>query len=170
MAGLLGASGAITGGLVGLVAGAAWGGIGLGRMGPPVAAAVTGLALLADLARIRPPAVGKQVPQAWGQVFGTRLTAVLYGARLGVGPLTILWTWTWWAAFVVSATLGPWPSAAVGAAFALSRTLATLLAGGGATTGVLMRDRMGALTTAEPMVVRATAAILAVAAVSTALA
>lgn len=170
MAVLLGASGALTGGLVGLVAGAAWGGVGPDRVAPLVVAAIAGLALLADLAGVRPLAVGKQVPQAWGRLFGARLTAVLYGARLGVGPLTILRTWTWWAAFVVGASLGPWPSAAIGAAFALSRTLTILLAGWGATTGLLMRDRMGALTTAEPTVVQASAAVLAVVAVSTALA
>lgn len=135
-----------------------------------MAATLTGLVLLADLAGVRPLAVGKQVPQAWGRLFGARLTAILYGARLGVGPLTILRSWTWWAALVIGASQGPWPSAAVGGAFALSRTLATVLAGRGATTGLQMRDRMGTLTAAEPAIVRSVTVVLTVTALSTALA
>ena len=49
--------------------------------------------------------------------------AVLYGARLGVGPLTILSSWLWWAMLVVGAAGGPWLGAMAGAAFALSRTV-----------------------------------------------
>jgi hypothetical protein len=88
------------------------------------------------------------VPQAWGRIFGARAVAVLYGARLGVGPLTILRTWLWWAALVVGASAGPWWSAATGAAFGLVRTLAMLVAG----------TRAGALRAAERKVAFALAA------------
>lgn len=175
MVALLGASGALTGGLVGLAAGALWAGLGLLPLGPVTTALVIGAALVADRASQRwptllPLAVGRQVPEAWGRLFGARLAATLYGARLGVGPLTVLRTWTWWAALLVGASLDPWPSAGVGVTFALSRTAATVVTGRGAATGVVMRDRMAALNSAEPLVAAGTTWLLAAAAVTLVLA
>lgn len=164
---LLAGSGALSGGAVGLVAGVLWTGVGLGRLSPGVTAVVIALAVTADAIAARrggprPLAVQRQVPQAWGRLFGARLAAALYGTRLGIGPLTILRTWTWWAALVVGASLGPWPSAAVGATFALARTATTLVVASRATDGVAMRRRMTALEQAEPGVSVAAAAVLAV--------
>ena len=164
---LLGASGALTGGLVGLVAGSTWRMAGFERLGAVATGLLVVAAVTADLAatrspRLRPLAVRRQVPEAWGRLFGPRLTATLYGARLGVGPLTILRTWTWWAALLVGASLGPWPSAAAGAAFALTRTLTMLLAGRGASSGLVMRDRMAVLIGAEAAVRAGTTGLLVV--------
>lgn len=117
------AAGVATAGALGLVAGTAW---------PSSWDAPAWLALVAaalDVARIRPPAARSQVPAYWGRIFDARLVALLYGARLGVGPLTILPTWLWWAALVLGAAEGPWPSALVGATFALTRTLTSWAAG-----------------------------------------
>lgn len=149
---------------MGLVVGAAWDGVGLAPLSAGIAALLATLALLADVAGLRALAVGRQVPQAWGRLFGPRLTATLYGARLGVGPLTILSTWTWWAALLIGASLGPWLSAATGAAFAVTRTATTLVAAGGIATGDGMRRRMHALAAAEPAITWATAAVVALAA------
>ncbi|HVF73701.1 MAG TPA: hypothetical protein VM938_01525 [Acidimicrobiales bacterium] len=119
---LLALAAGATGALAGFVVGAAWTGFGLPGASEPVAALVVAVAVVLDLVgRPRPAAVHRQVPQAWARVFPIRVAAVLYGARLGVGPLTILSTWLWWAAFVLGATAGPWWSSAVGAAFGLGR-------------------------------------------------
>lgn len=167
---LLAGSGALSGAAAGLVAGVVWAGVGLGRVSPGLTAVVTALAVSADVIAARrggprPLAVQRQVPQAWGRLFGARLAATLYGTRLGIGPLTILRTWTWWAALVVGASLGPWPSAAVGATFALARTATTLVVTGRTTDGVAMRRRMTTLRHAEPGVFAATAAVLTLVAV-----
>lgn len=162
---LLGASGALTGAAVGLVAGVAWRVAGLPDVAPAVALAVAAIALVLDgLGRPRPVAVRHQVPQVWGRYFGPATVAVLYGARLGVGPLTILATWTWWAALVLGASLGPWPSALVGAVFAVARTLTMTTAVAGARTGTAMSARIAAVRRARPVVAWISAvAVLAVA-------
>lgn len=175
VAALLGGAGALTGGLVGLGAGAAWSGTGLGGLAAPVVAGVVAASLVLDLAAarragFRPPAVGRQVPVAWGRLFGARLAAALYGARLGVGPLTILHTWTWWAALLVGASLGPWTAAALGATFALVRTVTMVAAGAGVADGVAMQRRVAALVRAEAPVRAGTAALLVVVAAAVLLA
>lgn len=72
--------------------------------------------------RPQPLSARTQVPVAWSELFPPPVVALLYGARLGVGPLTILPTWLWWAAFVLGAGHGPLPSAGVGFAFAVTRS------------------------------------------------
>lgn len=96
-------------------------GVRVGAVPALLSAAVVldGLALVRG--RPRPLAVGRQVPRAWGRIFPPALTAALYGARLGVGPLTILSTWQWWAVSVGGALLGVWHAVAVGVAFAAVR-------------------------------------------------
>jgi len=66
-----------------------------------------------------PPTVGRQVPAEWARIFPAPVTAGLYGARLGVGPLTILSTWTWWSFTLAAALLGPGSAVATGAVFGL---------------------------------------------------
>ena len=84
--------------------------------------------------RPKPPATGGQVPREWSRLFPTEVVAALYGARLGIGPLTMLSTWGWWSATVASAVMGLGPAAVVGATFGFVRmsTVAgfSLVAGG----------------------------------------
>jgi hypothetical protein len=126
---LLSTTAAFTGALAGFVAGVAWAASGRGAV--TVAAAVVAVAgvLALDLTPLPPVSVRRQVPQAWGRLFGAPTVAVLYGARLGVGPLTILRTWSWWGAVLVAASAGVWWSVAVGGLFGLSRVLVMLVAG-----------------------------------------
>ena len=114
-------AGAATAALLGLAMGVVW------PWDTPWWVALVAAAL--DAARVRPPSVRTQVPAYWGRIFDARVVALLYGARLGIGPLTILPTWLWWAALVLGASEGPWPSALVGVTFALSRTLTSWVAG-----------------------------------------
>lgn len=129
--GLLAATSASTGALVGFVAGvAASTATGWPPLPWPAVLAVVVVAVALDaLGRPAPLSVRRQVPQLYGRVFPAQTVAVLYGARLGVGPLTILRTWLWWAALVVGASAGPWWSAAVGGLFGFARVAVMVAAG-----------------------------------------
>lgn len=126
--GLLAATSATTGALAGLLAGAIWSVLG-DPMSAAAVVAVAGVAVILDASCVPALSVRRQVPQLWGRIFPAPTVAVLYGARLGVGPLTILRTWVWWAALVVGASAGPWWSAGVGATFGFTRVVAMLVAG-----------------------------------------
>ncbi|MEL6984351.1 MAG: hypothetical protein AAFO29_18130, partial [Actinomycetota bacterium] len=96
----------------------------IGQPGGGTIAALVGIGAGLDAARLvvgrpGPPTVGRQVPSEWARIFPATVTAGLYGARLGVGPLTILSTWTWWSFTLAAALLGPVPAVATGATFGL---------------------------------------------------
>jgi hypothetical protein len=110
---------ALTGGVLGLLADL----VGVPPASGAVAAAAVAAAAAADLAHVTPLSIRRQVPQVWGRILDPHVTAVLYGARLGIGPATMLSTWLWWAATLVGASLGAGPAALVGIVFATSRTL-----------------------------------------------
>lgn len=116
-------------------------------MTPLVATVVVVGALLADRT-VRPLAVGRQVPVEWSRLFAPGLVAVLYGARLGVGPLTILSSWLWWAAFLVAVSLGPATATLAGATFGAVRCLTML--GVGEYAHRAMASRMARLRAGEP--------------------
>lgn len=121
---LLAVAAGLAGALAGFVLGVLAAAIGLEGAPEPLAALVVAVAVVLDLAgRPRPPSVARQVPRSWARLFPLRVAAVLYGARLGVGPFTILSTWLWWAAVVVGAAAGPWWSVATGAVFGVGRVL-----------------------------------------------
>lgn len=113
----------------GVLAGALWETAGLPGIPLFQASALVALALAIDVAGLPVLAVNRQVPREWGRLLGPVSAALLYGARLGVGPLTILNTWGWWAAFVIGASHGTGAGAAVGLAFAGARAGATFAAG-----------------------------------------
>ncbi|MEO1060437.1 MAG: hypothetical protein AAFZ07_03385 [Actinomycetota bacterium] len=116
---VLTASGIVTAALAGLLAGALLGWI--ADPSPVVVALVVAAAGLADLSRWHPIDVGRQVPLEWGRLFSETTTAALYGARLGVGPLTVLTSWTWWAGLVLAGLHGPFVAAGVAAVFHVVR-------------------------------------------------
>lgn len=156
VAGLLLVSAASTGALAGWVGGVAW----TALLGPALnvwalAALVVGCVAL-DGFGVAPLSVLCQVPQLWGRIFSAPVVAVLYGARLGVGPLTILRTWSWWGAFVAGSSAGPWWGAGVGAAFGAGRIVAMLAAGTRA--GALQRRERGVSWALAALVLAALAA------------
>jgi hypothetical protein len=118
---LLALSGAVAGALVGFA-------IGIIPM-PDVTPLVAIPAALLDALRVPTLSIRKQVPQYWGRIFSARVVAVLYGTRLGVGPLTILPTWLWWAATAIAVSRGPWQGALVGVLFAVARTVTMWVVG-----------------------------------------
>ncbi len=88
--------------------------------------------VLADLVRLstgrpKPIARRSQVPREWGTIFSPPVVAILYGARLGVGPLTMLSTWLWWSAWLASGLLGPMAAVSCGATFGLARVVSMAL-------------------------------------------
>lgn len=149
------AAGVASGALAGFATGVAWSVATLPRPAPGLVAALVAAGAVADLARVPPPAVPRQVPRVWSEHFNPPVVAVLYGARLGVGPLTPLPTWLWWAAAVVAAGLGPGPSTAAGATFAAVRLLTVLVAA--ELTRPAMAVRMARLQGAEAPLRAATA-------------
>ncbi len=110
--------------LVGFLSGAA-----LGWVPDPsdtLIGAVLAAVVVADLVyrrtgRLAPIRVDGQVPREWGTLFSPPVVGLLYGARLGVGPLTLLPTWLWWAATGLAAVTDAGTAAAAGAAFGLVR-------------------------------------------------
>ena len=104
---------------------------------------------------VAPLSVRRQVPQLWGRIFSARTTAVLYGARLGVGPLTILRTWWWWCAVIAAALAGVWVSVGVGALFGAARIVVMLAVG---THAGAMRGRERLAMWSGPVVAVALAA------------
>ena len=117
---------ASTGALAGFAAGTVWAIARLPQLSAAVTAGVVAVAAAADLLHRQgrgpaPLSVRRQVPREWSRLFAPRTVAALYGARLGVGPLTILVTWLWWAAVAGAASLGPWPATLAGATFGLAR-------------------------------------------------
>jgi hypothetical protein len=124
---LLATSAAASGGLVGFVAGVTWAVSGLPVLSPGAAMALVVGAVVGDLLARRwprwgPPSVGRQVPREWSRYFSPTTVAVLYGARLGVGPATMLPSWLWWAVLVLAASAGVWMSVGAGVVFGLART------------------------------------------------
>ncbi len=133
MAALLTATSAGAGASAGLVLGAVAGLLRIPAPGPVSVTLVIGVAVAADLAVLvrggpDPVSVRRQVPQAWGRLLSPPVAASLYGARLGIGPLTVLNSWLWWAAALLGAALGVVPSVLVGLAFGLVRGLTTAAA------------------------------------------
>ncbi|MGI8793667.1 MAG: hypothetical protein ACR2H3_10900 [Acidimicrobiales bacterium] len=125
---VLAGSAASTAALVGFATGLIWAAAELPRLSPTAAATALVIAAALDPV-VRPLAVQRQVPQAWGRLFGAPTAALLYGSRLGPGPLTILSTWLWWTALIVGSSTGAWGGAAVGATFGLGRVVVMLAVG-----------------------------------------
>jgi hypothetical protein len=121
---LLALAAGASGALAGFVLGVGWAVARLPGASKPLAALVVAVAVGFDVMGLpRPLCSGRQVPRSWARLLPLRIAALLYGARLGVGPATILPTWLWWAAALLGAATGPGWSTATGAAFGLARTL-----------------------------------------------
>jgi hypothetical protein len=146
------ASAGASGAVAGVALAIAWTVFRLPPLSVEGTAGIVGVALLGDMAygvlgHPRPLARHTQVPREWAYLFDMRAAAVLYGSRLGVGPLSLLDTWLWWAAAIAAASHGPAASAVVGAVFGLTRTVVVV----GTSRGVehAMADRMARLRALE---------------------
>jgi hypothetical protein len=158
--GILTVAGVITGAAAGLVAGLA-----LGWAAEPstlVVALVVAAAGLADLSRFHPFDLGRQVPSEWGRLFSDTTTAALYGARLGIGPLTILTSWTWWAGLLLAGMHGPYVAAGVAASFHVVRVIVMVIGVAGSTRSGPRRSALIARLD-RPVALLASAATLLVA-------
>ena len=161
VAALLLLSAAAAGALAGGAFGVAWTAVRLPAATPAGAVAALAVALGADAVhrrtgRFRPPALGRQVPRVWSRLFDPRTVAVLYGSRLGVGPLTVVTSWSWWVAAVLAASAGPGPAALAGAAFGAARIAVVLTASEVSTS---TPGRMAALRGAERRLVTGTSLV-----------
>jgi hypothetical protein len=114
-----------------------------------VALVVVVAGALADRLRIRPLAVHRQVPSVWGHQHGPWLAALRYGPRLGLGPSTILTSWTWWTAMLAALIVSPASVIVSGAVYVVVRALMTVSVGSGVTNGVEMATRMAKVASAS---------------------
>lgn len=99
--------------------------------------------------RPRPWAVSRQVPQSWGHEHGPWKAALRYGARLGVGPATVLTSWSWWAGAVVGAVSGWVAWATFSAVFVVVRAVLTIALPGNPLDGIELAQRMARLRNAD---------------------
>ena len=127
-----------------------------------VVAVVVAASGLGDLARVHPLDVGRQVPLEWGRWFSATTTALLYGARLGVGPLTVLTSWTWWAGLLLAGLHGPLVAVIATVVFHLVRVAVMVLGVAGSSRSGPRRAALIARLD-RPVTVLASAATLAVA-------
>jgi hypothetical protein len=106
------------------------------------------VAVAADVFGLRPLAVHRQVPSLWGHQRGPWLAALRYGPRLGLGPATILTSWTWWSAMICALTAGALTVLGAGAVYVIVRALSIIWVGSGVTNGVEMAKRMAKVASA----------------------
>ena len=161
VAGLLVLSATVAGTVVGFTAGVTWAVGGFPRLPPRAAIITVAAALLADVVcgrwgHFQPWSVQRQVPRVWARLFDLRTAATLFGARLGVGPLTHLRSWLWWAATVLAASSGPGPSVLVGATFGAVRMVTVVAVS--LHVQPAMPSRMATLLRREPTLARVLAA------------
>jgi hypothetical protein len=98
----------------------------------------------------RPLAAHRQVPRQWGHAHGPWRSAARYGFRMGVGPATILSSWTWWSALVLCAS-GGLQSSVVGALiFSTFRFVSSTVATLGPSNGLEMAVRSKTLDAFAP--------------------
>ncbi len=134
----------------------------LGVVVVTIVAAVVLDAVVHLAGRPHAPAVRTQVPAEWATLLPLPTAAALYGARLGVGPLTLATPWTWWAASALGASGGALTGTAVGAAFGAARIMTILSVSRLAERA--MPARMARLRRLEPAVSGALAMVTIVAA------
>jgi hypothetical protein len=123
----------ISGGLLGFAVGLPAEIIGL-EVSPLLVAALAIAGITCDViyrrtGRLRPYGLHKQVPITWARIFHPVTASFLYGARLGIGPITIPTTWLWYTALASGALSGVWVSVAVGVTYGFVKT--SIIAGVG---------------------------------------
>ena len=130
---LLVLSATLSGALAGLAAGALWSLADFPALAPSVVLVAVVAALVADAVharwgRLSPFCIRRQVPRVWGRLFDIRTAATVFGARLGVGPLTHLNSWLWWVGALLAASRGPASSTFVGSVFGAVRMITVVAA------------------------------------------
>lgn len=110
---------------------AGWVGAAIGLPGQLwwVGVGLIGVALIADLAGIRPPGPRRQVDENWLSRYRGWVTGLGYGLQLGSGFATIVPAFASWALLLLAAFTGPLPGVLAGIAFGIGRSL-LLLTGG----------------------------------------
>ncbi|HEX2154974.1 MAG TPA: hypothetical protein VHL52_13485 [Acidimicrobiia bacterium] len=95
-----------------------------------LAVSVVLVAGVADLARVTPPGVKRQVNEDWIGAFRGWVYGVGFGIQLGLGIATFVVTWGVYAVFALAVLTGdPLAGAIVGGSFGLGRSAFPLAAG-----------------------------------------
>jgi len=106
-----------------------------------VAVGLVGVALIADIAGIRPPGPRRQVDENWLGRYRGWVIGLGYGMQLGSGFATIVPAFASWALLVLAALSGPVPGILTGIAFGIGRSL-LLFTGGRITNTNALAARM----------------------------
>lgn len=138
------------------VVGAAGEFFGLDRFGPWSYLAVIAAAAGLDLAGARPPGPHRQVDEDWLGRYRDWVVGLGFGAQLGLGFMTIVPSWGYWAVLAVGASIGlPW-AALIGVGFGVGRSLllvASRRVGSPNALADMMRRFSGAESTARRVAV-----------------
>lgn len=101
---------------------------GLGRIEPWLSLAVVVLAAGLDLAGVRPPGPHRQVDEDWLGRYRDWVTGFGFGAQLGLGFMTIVPSWGYWAILLVAAAAGLPAALLIGIGFGVGRSLLLIAA------------------------------------------
>jgi len=126
--------------------------VGLDRFHPWVAVAAVVAAAVLDLAKVRPPGPRRQVDGDWLGRYRDWVIGFGFGAQLGLGFVTIVPSWGYWAVQVAAATAGLPAAILIGVGFGLGRSLLLVTArrvGSPTALADLMRRFTGAEATAR---------------------
>lgn len=99
---------------------------GLTGLVPWVMVAVIAVAAIFDLARVRPPGPRRQVDEDWLGRYRDWVIGVGFGGQLGMGFVTIVPSWGYWATLLVAALAGLPVALWMGVAFGVGRSLLLL--------------------------------------------
>lgn len=126
--------------------------VGLDRLNPWLSLALIVAAAILDVARVRPPGPHRQVDEDWLGRYRDWVIGFGFGAQLGLGFVTIVPSWGYWAILAVAASVGLPQAVLIGLGFGMGRCLlllATRRIGSPSALADLMRRFTGAERTAR---------------------
>jgi hypothetical protein len=97
--------------------------IGLDELQPWIPLGVVVVAATLDLARVRPPGPRRQVDEDWLGRYRDWVIGFGFGAQLGLGFLTIVPSWGYWAILAAAGAAGLPTATVIGLAFGVGRSL-----------------------------------------------
>lgn len=145
------------------IAGVVGGLAGFDQVDPWVYLVVVVAAAALDLRGVRPPGPHRQVDEGWLGRYRDWVVGLGFGGQLGLGFMTIVPSWGYWAVLVVAAAMGlPW-AALIGVGFGVGRSLLLLAArrvGSPNALADMMRRFTGAESAARRLTVAGYAIVL----------
>jgi hypothetical protein len=124
--------------------------VGLDRFNPWLSLVVIAAAAILDLAGVRPLGPHRQVDEDWLGRYRDWVIGFGFGFQLGLGFVTIVPRFGYWAILVVAASLGLPEAALIGAGYGVGRSLLLITGRRIVSTGALA-ELMRRFSRAEPV-------------------